>query len=159
MKPIKLGFTALLLLFVATAFSQVNITIGTPPPWGPAGYTDVRYYYVPDIEMYYDVQQSQYVYFEKGKWYRKRNLPGKFKKYDFYSGYKVVVTDYHGPTPYLHFNNHKVKYPKGYKGPPQKTIGSKNSNKNKSVFVKNKKTKSNSVGVKNAKGNKKKNKN
>ncbi len=35
----------------------------------------------------------------------------------------MVLTDYHGHTPYVHYKTHKVKYHKGYKGAPQKTIG------------------------------------
>ncbi len=125
MKTLKIGITAFLVLLVTTTFGQVTVTIGTPPPWGPFGYTEVRYYYLPDIEIYYDVHLGHYVYFDKGKWYRNRNLPVRYRNYDFYSGYKVVLSDYNGNTPHQHFKSHRVNYPKGYKGKPQKAIGPK----------------------------------
>jgi len=102
---------------------SVNVTIGSPPPWGPVGYTEVRYYYLPDVEAYYDVQSSMFIYYGGGAWIRRANLPGRYRNYDLYSGYKVVMTDYHGDTPYTHFKEHKTKYARGYHGPEQKTFG------------------------------------
>ena len=104
---------------------SVNVNVGTPPAWGPAGYDDVRYYYLPDLETYYDVNTSNYVYINNGKWTRSRSLPVVYRNYDLYNEYKVVLTDYRGDRPYDNFKGHKVKYGKGYKGKPQKTIGVK----------------------------------
>ncbi len=125
MKTLKLLFSILLLSYVSPSFSQVsvNVNIGTPPAWAPAGYNEVEYYYLPDIEAYYDVRSSQFIYLGGGKWVRSRYLPRAYRGYDLYNGYKVVLTDYHGNSPYVYFKDHKVKYHKGYKGAPQKTIG------------------------------------
>ncbi|TPG34785.1 hypothetical protein [Flavobacterium pectinovorum] len=117
------------IMFFSFSYSQaqvsVNVNIGTPPSWGPAGYTDVRYYYLPDLETYYDVSTSNYVYLNNGRWVRTRSLPSAYRNYDLYGEYKVVLSDYRGDRPYDNFKNHKVKYGKGYKGQPQKTIGQK----------------------------------
>lgn len=102
---------------------QVNVNVGTPPAWGPAGYTEVRYYYLPDIYTYYDVSTGHYIYLSNGKWTRATVLPVAYRNYNLYNGYKVVLHNYRGATPYVYYNTHKVKYPKGYKGKPQKTIG------------------------------------
>ena len=132
MKHLLLG-----LLFFTCAFSQaqvsVNVNIGTPPAWGPAGYTDVRYYYLPDNNTYYDVNTAQYIYINNGNWIRASALPPAYRTYNLYSGYKVVVNDYRGATPYVYYKTHKVKYPKGYKGKPQKTIGVPPGHAKKSV--------------------------
>jgi hypothetical protein len=135
MKTIKL-ITAGLLLFAASTTTQaqvsvnvnigtpnVNVNVGTPPVWGPVGYDEVEYYYLPDIQVYYDIRLAQYIYFGNGKWIRSRYLPSHCRNYDLYHGYKVVLTDYHGHSPYNHYNTHKVKYYKGYKGKPQKSRG------------------------------------
>ena len=127
-----------LLLFtcgIAEAQVSVNVNVGTPPPWGPAGYTEARYYYLPDIETYYDVNKSQYIYINNGKWVRAAMLPVAYRRYDLYRGYKVVVTDYRGATPHVYYKKHKVKYPKGYKGKPQKTIGVPPGHAKKAVVV------------------------
>lgn len=104
---------------------SVGINIGSPPPWGPVGYTEVRYYYLPDVEAYYDIQTSMFIYYGAGVWIREAYLPVRYRSYDLYSGYKVVMTDYHGNAPYTNFSQYKVKYAKGYRGGPQKTIGEK----------------------------------
>ena len=102
---------------------SVNVNIGAPPMWGPAGYTDVRYYYLPDVEAYYDVPSANFIYFERGQWVHRKYLPKQYRGYDLYSGYKVVMTDYRGNAPYEHIRDYKMKYAKGYHGKAQKTIG------------------------------------
>ncbi len=118
-----------LLLFLAVTMQaqvSVNINIGTPPPWGPAGYNGVQYYYLPDVEAYYDIHSSDFIYYTDGIWVHRTNLPGRYSSYDLFGGYKVVLTDYHGNTPYKNFKEHKSKYAKGYNhGQSQKTIGEK----------------------------------
>ena len=117
----------LVIAFIAFGSAQaqvsVNVNIGTPPAWGPAGYSEVQYYYLPDIETYYDVRTSEYIYLTNGRWVRTGTVPAPYRTYNFYNGYKVVMTDYRGKTPYVYYDNYKVKYPKGYKGKHQKTIG------------------------------------
>jgi hypothetical protein len=126
LKLIALG----IFLFVSSLIQaqvSVNVNIGTPPAWGPVGYSNVKYYYLPDVQAYYDIPASQFIYVKNGKWYRSRYLPGNYRNYNLYNGYKVVLNDYRGSYPYYNFNSHKVKYYKGYKGKPQQSIG-KNPN-------------------------------
>ena len=134
MKTLKL-IIAGIILFASSNMMQaqvsVNVNIGSPPAWGPSGYSAVDYYYLPDIQAYYDIRATQFIYFGGGKWIRSRNLPNQYRNYNLYNGYKVVLNDYHGSRPYSNFNNHKVKYYKGYKGKPQKSIGSNRGNNNK----------------------------
>jgi hypothetical protein len=104
---------------------SVNVNIGTPPLWGPVGYAEARYYYLPDVEAYYDIQAAMFICYVDGNWVHRTSLPSRYRSYDLYGGYKVVLTDYHGNVPYKDFADHKVKYAKGYKGPAQKTYGEK----------------------------------
>ncbi|MGO4821047.1 MULTISPECIES: hypothetical protein [unclassified Flavobacterium] len=129
MKTLKLIAIAIV-LFVGTSSQaqvSVNVNIGSAPSWGPSGYSDVEYYYLPDVQAYYDIRNSQFIYLGQGQWVRSRSLPNQYRNYDLYSGYKVVLTDYHGKTPYNYYKEHKVKYYKGYKGKPQKSIGHKDA--------------------------------
>ncbi|MDO9511926.1 MAG: hypothetical protein Q7J34_09215 [Bacteroidales bacterium] len=125
MKTIKLFVVGLLLIFAASVDAQISMQVnaGTPPQWGPAGYTDVRYYYLPDVEAYYDVPSSMFIYHNGTTWIHRRSLPVRYRNYDLYQGYKVVMTDYRGKTPYIHFKEYKLKYAKGYRGKPQKNYG------------------------------------
>lgn len=132
MKTLKL-IAAGIILLVTSATTQaqvsVNVNIGSPPAWGPVGYSNVDFYYIPDIQAYYDIRYSQFIYFGNGTWIRSRYLPRQYRDYDLYHGYKVVLNDYHGRTPYVYYKNHKAKYYKGYKGKPQKSIGYRNDNR------------------------------
>lgn len=132
MNFLKIFFFAFVLFFSTALKSQVsvNVNIGSPPLWGPVGYTEERYYYLPDVEAYYDVESSMFIYFGNGVWLHRASLPTRYSNYDLYNGYKVVLTGYHGNSPYNDFHNHKVKYKKGYKGGSQKTIGNKPGNGN-----------------------------
>lgn len=132
MKALKLIFLGIVLFIASNVQSQVsvNVNIGSPPPWGPVGYTEVRYYYLPDVEAYYDVQTSMFIYFGEGIWIHRAYLPARYRDYDLYYGYKVVMPNYHGNSPYIHFKEHRMKYAKGYRGKEQKSIGQKPGNGN-----------------------------
>ncbi|MET0944233.1 MAG: hypothetical protein ABWY22_02375 [Flavobacterium sp.] len=122
MKTIKIAIAGLFLLVANATQAQVsiNVNIGTPPAWGPSGYAEMEYYYLPDIEAYYDVRASQFIYFGGGRWVRTTYLPRQYRNYDLYGGYKVVLNDYHGRTPYVYFDRHRTRYYKGYHGAPQR---------------------------------------
>ncbi len=104
------------MFFASTIQAQisVNVNIGTLPPWGPQVETYTRYYYLPDIQAYYDINRSVFVYFYNGNWVRKRHLPERFHHYDLYRGRKVVVHDYYGDYPYSHCNYHKIRNNRSY---------------------------------------------
>jgi hypothetical protein len=125
MKFLKFVVFVFILFFASTTQAQVSIhlNIGTPPPWGPAGYSDVRYYYLPYVDAYYDVQTSMFIYFEGRSWVRRSYLPSRYKNYDLYDGYKVVMKDYHGEAPYYKHREYRTLYAKRYRGPAQRTIG------------------------------------
>jgi hypothetical protein len=164
MKLIKLIIITLALSFGGILQAQVsmNINVGSPPMWGPAGYSNVQYYYLPDVYSYYDVPSSQFIYYDRGKWVRRAHLPNKYRNYDLYSGYKVVLTDYRGNSPYAHYKQHKVKYAKGYRGKHQDNIGANPGHGNKSHNMKatgksvkqSKHVKQSSGKVKSSQGNK-----
>ncbi len=111
---------------VQKADAQVNINLGLQPAWGPAGYQYVDYYYLPDIETYYYVPNKQFIYLNNGKWIYSAGLPSRYRTYNLYNGYKVVVNE---PKPYLRHAAYKVKYAK-YKGVSGKPKAIKYSNSN-----------------------------
>lgn len=125
MKTLKLAVIGMFLFFAGAVQAQiaVNVNIGSPPLWGPIGYNDVKYYYLPDVEAYYDVPSSKFIYFNGVSWIHRTYLPSQYRNYDLYSGYKVVMTDYRGNAPYTHFKDYKIKYAKGYRGQEQQNIG------------------------------------
>jgi hypothetical protein len=135
MSTLKILIIGILMAFsgAVNAQAKVNVNIGTPPQWGPSGHSGVRYYYLPDVESYYDVHTSRFIYYQRGKWVHRSQLPGNYRNYDLYSGYKVVMHDYNGNSPYSNHNSYKVKYHKGYKGPAQNSIGQNPGRANKNI--------------------------
>ncbi len=118
MKYFKLIVVGIVLFLATTAQAQVsvNVNIGRPPSWGPTGYSGVRYYYLPDLEAYYDIQLSNFIYRIGNKWVHRTNLPRQYRNYDLHRGYKVVMGDYRGNTPYTYYSDCKRKYARGYQG-------------------------------------------
>ncbi|MFV8466721.1 hypothetical protein [Flavobacterium sp. LB1P62] len=129
MRTLKLIAIGIILFASSTIHAQVSVSlnIGSPPSWGPVGYAEADYYYLPDVEAYYDIRATQFIYFGGGRWIRSRYLPGQYRNYDLYSGYKVVLNDYHGSRPYRNFNNDRVRYYRGYQGREQRNIGYSNN--------------------------------
>ena len=91
----------------ANAQVSVNLNIGSQPLWGPTGYDYVQFYYIPDIDAYYDVSRHEYVYAEGGRWVYHRTLPPRYGNYDLYNGYKVVVNE---PSPWMHHDRYVHDY-------------------------------------------------
>jgi hypothetical protein len=161
MKHLKLFLFGMALFLAVTTQAQVsvNVNIGSPPMWGPVGYTNVQYYYLPDVYAYYDINASMFIYQSGGIWVHRSYLPTRYRNYDLYNGYKVVMTDYHGSSPYYHHAEYKRKYAQGYRGPAQHNIGARpehgNSQGNSEFRNKSYKASDYKNGKPNGKGNNK----
>jgi hypothetical protein len=114
----KLLFTAVVVfgcLSFKAAHAQVSISaginIGSQPDWGPVGYDNAQYYYMPDIDAYYDVPRHQYVYNENNVWIHAGVLPARFH-FDRYHSYKVVVNQ---RNPWEHHADIRARYA-GFRG-------------------------------------------
>jgi len=107
------------------------LNVSSQPFWGPTGYDYVQYYYLPDVEAYYYVPTHQFIYMSGRKWVFSSSLPGRYKNYDLYSGYKVVVNE---PKAYMHFNAHKANMA-NFRGNHSQAI-IRNSNDSKYFVVK-----------------------
>src|ERR1700709_1766476 len=90
---------------------SLGLNIGSQPDWGPVGYDHAEYYYMPDIDAYYDVPNHQYVYSENNVWVHNRELPARYASYDRYHSYKVVVNQ---RNPWEHGADFRARY-SGYR--------------------------------------------
>lgn len=87
--------------------AQITVNIGAQPNWGPVGYDRVDYYYLPDIDAYYSVPKRRFIYLDGNSWVTRTSLPLRYRNYDLYHGYKVVVNE---PKPYLRNDVHRNMY-------------------------------------------------
>ncbi|WP_133063415.1 hypothetical protein [Flavobacterium aurantiibacter] len=109
MKTIRITML-LILLFGGTVFSQVQvqINVGTPA-WIPPTPVAVQYYYLPEINVYYDAPAAQYLYVSRGNWVRTKVLPARYKNYNFARGKVVCVENYRGDRPYVYYKKQHAK--------------------------------------------------
>lgn len=86
------------------------------PDWAPAG-TDrqIRYYYLPSVEAYYDTYVGQYVYYNGVTWVYGATLPRAYARIDFHVA-PVIFLSIGINQPWLHHSHYVVLYHK-YKGP------------------------------------------
>jgi hypothetical protein len=99
-----------------TVAAQVHINLGLnldrQPIWGPTGYDHVEYYYLPDVDAYYNVPRHRFYYNENGRWINRTSLPPRYRDYDLYNSHKVVMNE---RTPWRNHEMNRDKY-SSYKG-------------------------------------------
>jgi len=83
---------------------SVNINLDYQPAWGPYGYEYAAYYYFPDLNIYYDVDYGLFIYPSGRRWVSSAYLPKKYRKYDLYMMYKVVINDIYDPWTYNQYH-------------------------------------------------------
>lgn len=116
MKKNQIIFGMLLLISLASSAQvSVNVNLGTPPVWAPAERVETQYYYLPDVDAYYDVPSAKFIYIKNGTWFRSAALPYRYRNYNLRDGNVVYLTDYRGNSPYSYHKNHVMKYSKKIK--------------------------------------------
>ena len=90
----------------------LNFNLDTQPAWGPTGFDYVENYYMPDMDVYYNVPQHRYYFYNNGRWSYSSDLPSRYRNHNIYNTYKVVVND---KEPWRHHKKYKEEYSK-YKG-------------------------------------------
>ena len=85
---------------------------GGPPPWAPAHgkRAKVRYYYIPEIEVYYDLVLGEFVWWNGFTWSFSMTLPAPYATFNLYTSHRVVL-DYYGNYPWYNHTFYRVKYP------------------------------------------------
>lgn len=92
---------------------NVNVNLGRPA-WGLPGDYDGDYYYLPEIDSYYDIPHRQFIYLSGGRWMIGAELPVVYRDYDLYRGYKVAINEprpwYRGDYYRSRYNNYYMAY-------------------------------------------------
>ena len=89
-----------------------SINLSNQPEWGPSGYDHVDYYYIPDMDAYYDVNSRVYIYMEGGRWVRRSYVPARYRNVDLYRVHKVVINE---REPWRHHDTYRNQY-SSYRG-------------------------------------------
>jgi hypothetical protein len=114
MKTKKLVF--LLMLFFTYTFANAQASNPIETNSTKSNSTEIRYYYFPNIQAYFDLNEKVYLYKDKGEWIEAEELPKYYGGYSLYNKARVSITDYFGDEPYLLLETHKKLYPYNSKG-------------------------------------------
>jgi hypothetical protein len=92
--------------------ANANVVV---PAWAPPydGAQFVKYYYLPDIDVYYDVWNHEFVYLQDGSWMFASSLPQMYGGFDLYNSF-IVVLDHSVYEPWMHHHYYVSHYPRYY---------------------------------------------
>jgi len=98
---------------VNTSTTVIQGTSYTNPQWAPPYYPGARYYYLPDIECYYDLSADEFVYLYDGQWNYSRTIPYMYSNFQLDNCFTVVLsTEVYRP--WLHHQYYVSHYPRYY---------------------------------------------
>lgn len=83
------------------------------PAWAPPYEQGERYYYFPDIEVYFDLEDEVFVYLHNGQWLFSPGLPVIYAGFDLYTGF-IITLNYQVYQPWLHHQYYVSHYPRYY---------------------------------------------
>lgn len=83
------------------------------PQWAPTYYQGVRYYYLPDIEAYYDLSAREFVYLSNGRWYDSQEFPSNYAGFDLDNCFAIAL-DVNVYQPWMHHQYYVSHYPRYY---------------------------------------------
>jgi hypothetical protein len=83
------------------------------PQWGPSYYDGTRYYYLPDIESYYDIYTREFVFLNHAQWIYSPYLPMIYPDYNLNNSFVVVVNS-NIYQPWMHHQYYVSHFPRYY---------------------------------------------
>jgi hypothetical protein len=122
MKTSKKWLTVAVILFSIIIFNGCNTyrqgTEGTQtsyenPQWGPSYYSGTRYYYLPDIETYYDIYNREFIYLNRAQWIYSSYLPSFYPDFNLNNSFVVLVNS-NIYQPWMHHQYYVSHFPRYY---------------------------------------------
>jgi len=122
MKTITTLILGMLLFSFNYTNAQVELDAVNVSGKSESGYQfeEVRYYYYPNLQAYFDTKVAMYLYVENGEWVESEVLEPKNRGYSLKNGQYVMIKNYAGDEPYTLLNEHKKQYPADYSSRPKK---------------------------------------
>lgn len=121
-------YFAIALVFLGTATSKAQYSTNAEVAKELEGLMNtgdllnVRYFYYPNLQAYFDRQTSTYIYTRNGNdWIESSKLPNALRGYSVANGKRVAI-EYNGDAPYEMIKEHMELYPANYstkRQPPQ----------------------------------------
>jgi hypothetical protein len=122
MKKLKKWVVVAVVLLSMTSFNGCNTyrqgTYGSQPSyekpqWGPSYYDGTRYYYLPDIESYYDIYTREFIFLNQAQWIFSPYLPSIYPDFNLNNSFVVVVNS-NMYQPWMHHQYYVSHFPRYY---------------------------------------------
>lgn len=84
----------------------------------PSTYVDVRYYYYPNMQAYFDTKRALFLIKENGVWTTSETIDFTSRGYCTRNGAYEMIKDYTGDDPQQFLAVHKLKYPANFSSRP-----------------------------------------
>ena len=89
-----------------------------------------RYFFIPEINTYYDTQTAMYIFTDNNRWVHHYRLPRHLRNFHINRNNVVIIENYYGPNPYAYcppppvchqrpapvvvYNNYSPRYRRGH---------------------------------------------
>lgn len=83
------------------------------PHWGPSYYEGTRYYYLPDIECYYDIYNREFIFLNYAQWIYSPYIPSIYQDFDLNNSFIVIVNS-NIYQPWMHHQYYVSHFPRYY---------------------------------------------
>jgi len=122
MKTIKRMTVGVVTLLIVAVFSGCDLysysSLATRPSydnptWAAPYYSGARYYYLPDIETYYDLSSREFIYLNNGQWNYSSEFPSIMGNFDLNNCFSIVL-DVNVFQPWMHHQYYVSHYPRHY---------------------------------------------
>jgi len=111
------------------ALNEVNVqsnnknAVAKPNEETPkTAFVEVRYYYYPNLQAYFDTKVAMYLYKEDGQWVESEKIAPTLMGYSLKNGQYVMLEGYTGEEPYELIEEHKAKYPADFSSRPKRDM-------------------------------------
>lgn len=102
--------------FLVIHGQTVGGTKSSPPLTDPLTNCNLRYYYYPNLEAYFDTKKNLYIFTENGQWTTAEEIPSGYRGYSLYNKVSVFITDYDEDDITQFIKVHKKKFPYNMRG-------------------------------------------
>jgi hypothetical protein len=83
------------------------------PAWAPQVYPGIRYYYLPDIECYYDIYSREFIFLDRAQWIYSPGIPYMYRDFDLNNCF-VVIVNANIYQPWMHHQYYVSHFPRYY---------------------------------------------
>ena len=105
-------FLILFLLICQSLSAQIGLdTVFVARRKSIEKFINIRYYYYPNLEAYYDTRRAMYIYKMNGSWITTDNIPANYRGYCLRNSACVVIKGYLGDEPYALIDQHRAEHP------------------------------------------------